>query len=233
VVNGGYDGASVAPGAGAGAGGLNASLLSTRHVSDSTPPPPPADAAAPDVAMSTLWGSSSAAPHHHLRQVDALAHSVLAHVQNVGRMQSDAEAQWAARHRAKLSTAHGRRCECAERCLHIAMVLVQLLTVIGAFTQPSFTREVHGAARHLLLAVGVDFTEHVSLIQLPPLVAQGGGLDYFMASTFAIFLLVTPILRALSLLALLTVPMRPSTARWLHLNSKRIVSYTARRLDLT
>jgi len=134
---------------------------------------------------------------------------------------------WGARRHARQQTARGERAECAWRSFHVTMVLVQLVMIIGTFSLPAFKRVVTGSLPALLSQAGIDFEKHVSLLHLPGLVAQGGGLDYLMAGTFTIFIVIAPVLRSLTLLALLVVPMKPTTARWLHINSKRIVAYTA------
>lgn len=136
-------------------------------------------------------------------------------------------ARWNELHRGRLSTARGRCIERLLRAMHVLMVLVQLVTIIGAFTLPAFERRVTGGVACLLEEMGIDFTTRVSLISIPALVARGGGLDMMMAGTFALFILIAPVLRSLSLLALLVLPMRRSTARWVHINSRRIVAYTA------
>ena len=135
--------------------------------------------------------------------------------------------EWAATYHARLRTGSGRRQERLTRGMHVVLVLIQLVAVIGAFTLPSFERQVHGSIADLLLQAGVDFTQKVSLWQLPALTARGGGLDYLMAATFTLFIIVAPVVRSLSLLALLVIPMKRSTARRLHTYSTRVVAYTA------
>ena len=120
-----------------------------------------------------------------------------------------------------------RVADCLLLGMHVSLVLLQLVAVIGSFTLPAFERVVSGAMSDLLLEAGIDFTAHISLWSLPYMTARGGGLDYFIAATFTLFIIVMPLVRSLSLLALLLVPMRVETARWLHVNSRRVVGMTA------
>ena len=124
----------------------------------------------------------------------------------------------------------GRRPGDRERvclCMHAVLVLVQLVLVVGAFMLPAFERVVEGSMAKLLLDAGVDFTSYISMWSLPAMVARDGGLDYLMAATFTLFIVIAPVLRGLTLLALLLLPMQLSTARRLYVHSRRIVSYTA------
>lgn len=57
--------------------------------------------------------------------------------------------------------------------------------------------------------------------------STAGGLDILMAATFIIFIIAGPILRTLSLLALLLLPMPLERQRSVYLFSRRLVSYTA------
>ena len=126
--------------------------------------------------------------------------------------------------------AGGARHPSQDKCalvVHVLLVLAQLVLVVGSFTLPAFERIVEGSVSKLLLDAGIDFTAYISLWSLPAMVASTGGLNYFMAATFTVFIILAPVARALSLLALLILPMRPATARRLYINSRRIVSYTA------
>ena len=111
--------------------------------------------------------------------------------------------------------------------MHVLLVFVQLVTIVGAFTLPSFERHVGGSLAGALAEADIDFTSRVSLWSLPAMVARGGGLDWLMAATFAFFIIVAPVARSLSLLALLLLPLRRADARSLHVLSRRLVSYTA------
>jgi hypothetical protein len=57
--------------------------------------------------------------------------------------------------------------------------------------------------------------------------ARGGGWNYMVAGTFLVFNLVTPILRALSLLAVLTLPLKLRHARALYTASRLAVAFSA------
>ena len=99
--------------------------------------------------------------------------------------------------------------------------------MLGSFLLPVFERKVSGAIGHALVDEGFDFTVPFSVWTLLPLVRKHGGLDYLMASVCGLFLIGAPVIRALTLLALLLVPLERDTARWLHVLSRRIVQYTA------
>ena len=89
----------------------------------------------------------------------------------------------------------GRRPGDRERvclCMHAVLVLVQLVLVVGAFMLPAFERVVEGSMAKLLLDAGVDFTSYISMWSLPAMVARDGGLDYLMAATFTLFIVIAP-----------------------------------------
>jgi len=86
---------------------------------------------------------------------------------------------------------------------------------------------VHGSIAALLGEAGINFNKFLSLWQLPALTAQKGGFNYIMAATFVLFIFVGPILRCLSLIALITIPMKLGTARSIFMVSRRIVSFSA------
>ena len=120
-----------------------------------------------------------------------------------------------------------RRWEPLQRLGHGLLVLVQLVLVLGFITVPSFSRRVEGSFGSLLEDIGLELNYDIPLWVLPALTARGGGLHWLMALTFTFFIIVAPVLRALSLLALLWLPMRPDHARWLHVQSRRLVNFTA------
>ena len=57
--------------------------------------------------------------------------------------------------------------------------------------------------------------------------AQEEGLDYLMAGAFLVFILVAPILRVVSLLLLLLLPLRLETQKVIYTWSRRLVTFTA------
>ena len=77
--------------------------------------------------------------------------------------------------------------------MHAVLVLVQLVLVVGAFMLPAFERVVEGSMAKLLLDAGVDFTSYISMWSLPAMVARDGGLDYLMAATFTLFIVIAPV----------------------------------------
>ena len=111
--------------------------------------------------------------------------------------------------------------------VHVVLVSMQLVLTLGTFMLPAFERVVAGSLGKLLLSAGIDFTSYISLWSLPKMTARRGGLDYLMAGTFTVFIIVGPLARSLTLLVLLLVPMRVETARWLFVQSRRLVAYTA------
>ena len=106
-----------------------------------------------------------------------------------------------------------------------AQVVAQLVCSIGSFALPAFRREVQGGMSALLADHGITFDADITFLQLSVLAARGGGLNYLMAAVFFLFNVLTPVLRGLSLLALLLVPMSREAARRLYLQSKVAVAY--------
>ena len=92
--------------------------------------------------------------------------------------------------------------------MHTLLVVGQLVAVIGAIQLPAFERQIHGSLGYLLPLIGINFNKDVSLASLPAMTARKGGLTYIMAATFTFFIIVAPILRALSL-HLIRRPRRP------------------------
>ena len=74
---------------------------------------------------------------------------------------------------------------------------------------------------------GVDFNGKFSMMQLGFLAGQAGGPDYFMAATCLVFLVAGPLLRPLTQLWLLWVPMSLETQRGLHRASRHISIFYA------
>jgi hypothetical protein len=116
----------------------------------------------------------------------------------------------------------GRR---AAHAVHVLLVALQLAGSIGTFTLPTFRRKLEGGLAMALEVRGLDFTYDVSFLQMVALAAHGGGGRIFMAAVFAVFNVVTPVLRALSLLALLLAPLSRRTARRLYEASQILVAY--------
>jgi len=106
------------------------------------------------------------------------------------------------------------------------MVLALLLVLIEYMVAPNFARVLRGSLPALLDQAGLNFDVELALWQMPRMTAMAGGLDVLMAVTFVIFILAGPLLRVLSLLALLLLPMRLETQRLIYLWSRRLASYT-------
>ena len=75
-----------------------------------------------------------------------------------------------------------------------------------------------------LAAFGYSFDAEYTLLDCGTLAAADGGLNYLMSATFCVFMVACPILRPLTLLALLLVPMTRAAADTLHRLS-RYLSY--------
>lgn len=111
--------------------------------------------------------------------------------------------------------------------LHIVLVLAQLVAVMGTFLLPNFRRTVGGVLGQIFSEVGISFDTDVNFVEMTILAARGGGWNYLVAGTFLVFNLVTPTLRALSLLAVLTLPLSLRRARALYTVSRLAVAFSA------
>jgi len=111
-------------------------------------------------------------------------------------------------------------------CMHVVLCLVLLASLLCMQFSPNFERSVTGGLPDFLRLAGIDFDSSLTMWDIPSLTAQEGGLDYLMAATFVTFVLIGPLLRVLSLLVLLLVPLRMETQRFIYLWSRRLVAYT-------
>ena len=122
----------------------------------------------------------------------------------------------------------GRRRLCAgddRRCaLHVALTAAFLAVTVAAINTPLFSRRVVGTLPAALAAFGYSFDAEYTLLDCGTLAAADGGLNYLMSATFCVFMVACPILRPLTLLALLLVPMTRAAADTLHRLS-RYLSY--------
>jgi len=126
--------------------------------------------------------------------------------------QSGADASWAQK------TADG---------FHLALLLILLALLVGTVVSPTLKRQVVGAVPSLLGEAGIDFTDFLSLWDLPGLTASRGGLNYILAATFIVFIILAPMVRVISFIALITIPFEIGTARKLYGWSRRVVGFTA------
>ena len=110
---------------------------------------------------------------------------------------------------------------------HVGMVLLQLCLTVGTFSAPNFERVVVGSLPMALKARGFDFTDWPSMVDLASLAARGGGLNLLMSGCFWMFNIVSPCLRAISLLALLLLPLTLERARSLFRLSKMLIAFYA------
>ena len=118
---------------------------------------------------------------------------------------------------------HRRPCD----AMHVLLLLTLLATLVGSLVAPSFVRKVDGSIASALADLGIDFTKYISLWQMPGMTGRGSWLNLVMAATFTVFIIVGPIARVLSLLALLLLPLTTRRARKLYNISRYLVSYTA------
>ena len=77
--------------------------------------------------------------------------------------------------------------------LHVMLLLTLLALCIGTILSPAFERVVWGSIADTIAEAGISFTKYLSLWDLPWMTAEGGGLDYIMAFTFFVFIIIGPI----------------------------------------
>ena len=111
--------------------------------------------------------------------------------------------------------------------LHTLLVLTQLVLAVCALTYPLFDRKLSGGLARFLEDSGIEFDGKFSMFQLSGLAGQAGGLDLFMAGTCAVFVVGGPLLRPLTELWLLLVPMTQSNRQSLHRLSRHISIFYA------
>jgi len=109
---------------------------------------------------------------------------------------------------------------------HVLMTTALLMLLLCMQFSSSFQRKVTGGMPTLLREAGIDFDTSLTLWDLPAMTAAEGGLDYLMAVTFVIFVLIGPLVRVISLLCLLLLPLQLETQRSIFLWSRRLVAYT-------
>jgi len=121
----------------------------------------------------------------------------------------------------------GGRSAARTHAIHVVMVVLQLLATIGTISAPMFERVVEGSMAMALAQRGIDFTAYISMIECARLAARGGGFNLLMAGCFWLFNCVSPVLRALTLLALLTLPLTLQRARALFKLSRVLIAFYA------
>lgn len=119
-----------------------------------------------------------------------------------------------------------------ERACHTAAVLVQLLLTYCAVTMPIFHRVVVGGIPMALKARGFDFDGAFSLVDLARLAAGPGGWDYLLSGTFWAFIIICPLLRGITQLIVLVMPLSRANARCVHRVSRAISYYYAHEVML-
>jgi len=116
--------------------------------------------------------------------------------------------------------------------MHLVLVVVLLALLLASQFVPTFKRVVTGALPAFMRVAGIDFDKSFNLWEIPGLTAQEEGLDYLMAGAFLVFILVAPILRVVSLLLLLLLPLRLETQKIIYTWSRRLVTFTATEVML-
>jgi len=111
--------------------------------------------------------------------------------------------------------------------LHVAGVSLQLAATTCALAFPLFRRIVGGGIPSALKARGFDFDGEYRLLDLAMLAVGRGGWDYLLSATFWIFIVICPLLRGITQLALLVLPLPLPLARKLHRLSRSISYYYA------
>ena len=110
------------------------------------------------------------------------------------------------------------------RGVHVVLVLAQLAVNVTVVWVPFFERKVTGKLAELLLERGISFGRPYSVYDLATLVhtAGQGDLSLLFNATNWIFLVMAPVLRPLTLLCLLLVPLRRRDAVALHRLSRYV-----------
>ena len=80
---------------------------------------------------------------------------------------------------------------------HLLMLLLLLITIVGTVVSTSLGRFVSGSMASLFDEAGINFTVELAYADLPFLIARQGGFLFVMAATFALFIIVGPVLRQL------------------------------------
>jgi len=112
--------------------------------------------------------------------------------------------------------------------VHSALVLVQIGFTVVAMMQPFLKRLVQGALPDLIRdLLGIDFTAEYTMVQMGLMAAQAGGLDVFMAANFLVFTCIGPLLRPISVLLLMHLPLTSAEQRRLHVVSRHLAAYHA------
>ena len=121
-----------------------------------------------------------------------------------------------------------RVCDRLCAVVHVALVVAQLVAVVATFTLPMFRRVILGSLADAVQNVGgLNLDADVTFLDVAGYAARGGGLACLSAATFVMFNLVTPVLRALSLLAVLLLPLTRRSARRLYTYSRYAINYSA------
>lgn len=115
----------------------------------------------------------------------------------------------------------------ATSALHVGLVLLQLCVAASALFVPLFRRNVPGSLPAFLRAHSIDFDATFSVVDVWILSSKGGGLDYLMVATFGIFLVLGPLIRPVSLLVLMLLPMTRRSQASLHALSKYVSVFYA------
>ena len=110
---------------------------------------------------------------------------------------------------------------------HVGAVALQLVLLLGAICTPMFLRRCRGVLARALDEHGINFDGTYNMVDMAQLAGQSGGLNYLMAATFWIFVIVGPMTRSLTVLALLLLPLSPRRQRALHGFSRHIAAYYA------
>ena len=135
-------------------------------------------------------------------------------------------------------------CILPEAGLHILLLVSSLYALARALTRPIVSRHVTGSFTHVfkthdevrlsedqvgssnpseLLGVNVEY----SLLDLGRLAAKSGGLDYFLAATYFVFVVIGPTLRIVSQLCTLLWQVELTKLQWLHAVSRHISVFYA------
>ena len=100
---------------------------------------------------------------------------------------------------------------CSSICGYVTLVLISLSTVAlvwMAITRPTMERQVFGAGPYLMEKVlGVEWKQNFSLWSLMEVTGEAGGPDKFLMATFALFVVLGPLLRSALVVIDLVLPL--------------------------
>ena len=127
-------------------------------------------------------------------------------------------------------------CAIPEAALHLSLFVATLYVLFRSWTEPLIARTVSGSFVHVFradaldqpaMANGVGLNAQYSLLQLGLLAARGGLLNGCLSITFLVFMIVGPLLRTLTQIGVVLLPLPMPALRRLHRISRNISVFYA------